>query len=311
MTDVTAFLFPGQGSQHVGMGQALAQAYPEAREVFAQADDVLGFALSRLCFEGPEDELTYTINAQPAILTTSIAVLRVIEKHAPQTRPAYVAGHSLGEFSALVAAGALAVSDAIQLVRERGRLMKQAGEVAPGGMAAILNLDREALAEVCEEASRAVGKRVQIANDNAPGQIVISGDKAALEKATELAKAKGAKRAISLQVSIAAHSPLMTMIARSFRGDLDAVSFSPMRVPVIGNVYARPLDYLDVRDELEAQLTSPVRWVESIQYLASKGVTRFIEIGPKDVLAGLVRRIDSSVSVMSVGEPTGIDLLLA
>ena len=306
----TAFLFPGQGSQFVGMGRALADQHAEARAVFAQADQVLGFALSRLCFEGPEAELTDTLNAQPAILTDSIAALRVIEARAPDTQPAFVAGHSLGEFSALVAAGALAFTDALTLVRERGRLMKQAGEVAPGGMAAILNLDRDALAAACEEASRATGKRVQIANDNSPGQIVISGDKAALDKAMELAKAKGARRVIRLPVSIAAHSHLMAMIARSFRGDLDGVPFGPMRVPVIGNVYACPIDYADLRDELEAQLTSPVRWTESIQYLVSQGVTRFIEVGPKDVLAGLARRIDSSVSVMSVGDPTGVELLL-
>ncbi|MGH2593770.1 MAG: ACP S-malonyltransferase [Anaerolineae bacterium] len=307
----TAFLFPGQGSQFVGMGRALAGQYPEARAAFAQADEVLGFALSQLCFEGPESDLTDTLNAQPAILATSIAALRVIERRAPEVRPAFVAGHSLGEFSALVAAGALTFTDALALVRERGRLMKQAGDTAPGGMAAILNLDRDALAAVCEEAGQATGKRVQIANDNSPGQIVISGDKVALNKAMELAKAKGARRAIPLPVSIAAHSPLMAMIARSFRGDLDGVPFGLMRVPVIGNVYARPIDASDVRDELEAQLTSPVRWTESIQYLVSKGVTRFIEVGPKDVLAGLVRRIDSSVTAMSVGDPAGVELLLA
>jgi len=307
----TAFLFPGQGSQFVGMGRALADQYPEARAAFAQADEVLGFALSQLCFEGPESDLTDTLNAQPAILATSLAALRVIERRAPEVRPAFVAGHSLGEFSALVAAGALTFTDALALVRERGRLMKQAGDTAPGGMAAILNLDRDALAAVCEEAGQATGKRVQIANDNSPGQIVISGDKVALDKAMELAKAKGARRAIPLPVSIAAHSHLMAMIARSFRGDLDGVPFGLMRVPVIGNVYARPIDTSDVRDELEAQLTSPVRWTESIQYLVSKGVTRFIEVGPKDVLAGLVRRIDSSVTAMSVGDPAGVELLLA
>lgn len=307
----TAYVFPGQGSHTVGMGRALAETYPEARAVFAQADEVLGFALSRLCFEGPEADLTDTVNQQPALLVAGIAALRVLEARAPHEQPAFAAGHSLGEFSALVAAGALAFEDALQLVRERGRLMKQAGSLAPGGMAAILNLERDALAEACREAGRATGKRVQIANDNSPGQIVISGDKAALEKAMELARAKGARRAIPLAVSIAAHSPLMEPIARSFRGELDAVAFRPPNFPVIGNVYARPISYVDIRDELEAQLTSPVRWLETIQYLVSQGVTRFVEVGPKDVLAGLVRRIDASVTAMSVGDPTGVELLLS
>ena len=307
----TAFLFPGQGSHFVGMGRALAETYPEAREVFAQADQVLGFALSALCFDGPEADLTDTLNQQPALLTASIAALRVIETRAPEARPAFAAGHSLGEFSALVAAGSLAFGDAARLVRERGRLMKRAGSLAPGGMAAILSLERDVLAAVCEEASQATGQRVQIANDNSPGQVVISGDRAALDKAMELARAKGARRVLPLAVTIAAHSALMQPITRSFRGELDAVPFAPMRVPVIGNVYAHPIDYPDVRDELEAQLTSPVRWSETIQYLVSRGVNRFVEIGPRDVLAGLVRRIDSSVSVMSVGDPVGVELLLA
>jgi [acyl-carrier-protein] S-malonyltransferase len=306
-----AFLFPGQGSQFVGMGRELAEAYPEARSIFAQADDILGFALSRLCFEGPETDLMETINAQPAILTHSIATLRVIEKVVPEVKPTMVAGHSLGEFSALVAAGSLTFEDAVQLVRERGRLMRDAGKATPGGMAAVMPLGRDVLDEVCKEASAAVGKPVQVANDNSPGQIVISGDNAALEKALELAKARGAKRVIRLQVSIASHSQLMKMAARSFRGDLDAISFAPPSVPVVGNVYARPIEMVDVRDELEAQLTSPVRWTESVQYLAQRGVTTCIEIGPKDVLAGLVRRIDNSLTAMSVGDPKGIELLLA
>ena len=305
-----AFLLPGQGSQFVGMGRELVESYPEARDIFAQADDVLGFSLSRLCFDGPEAELTDTLNAQPAILTHSIAALRVIQARAPQITPAFVAGHSMGEFGALVAAGALSFDDGVRLVRERGRLMKQAGQAQPGGMAAIMNLTRDVLDEVCSEATRAVGKPVQVANDNSPGQIVISGDVAALDKAMELAKARGAKRAIKLAVSIAAHSQLMTMAARSFRGELDAIAFGPSRIPVVGNVYARPIALVDIRDELEAQLTSPVRWTESVQYLAQQGVTTCIEVGPKDVLAGLVRRIDTTLTAMSVGDPKGFQLLL-
>jgi [acyl-carrier-protein] S-malonyltransferase len=305
-----AFLFPGQGSQVVGMGRELVEAYPEARSIFAQADDVLGFALSRLCFDGPEADLMDTVNAQPAILTHSIAALRVIEQVAPHIKPVLMAGHSLGEFSALVAAGALSFQDAVKLVRERGRLMKDAGQVNTGAMAAVMPVGRTIMDEVCQEASALTGKPVQVANDNSPGQMVISGDVTALEKAMELAKARGAKRVVRLQVSIASHSPLMKMAARSFRGELDAISFAPPRVPVVGNVYARPIELIDMRDELEAQLTSPVRWTESVQYLAQQGVTTCIEIGPKDVLAGLVRRIDTTLTAMSLGEPKGIQLLL-
>jgi [acyl-carrier-protein] S-malonyltransferase len=263
-----------------------------------------------LCFDGPEAELMDTINAQPALLTHSIATLRVIQRVAPQLQPRFVAGHSLGEFSALVAAGALSFEDAVKLVRKRGLLMKEAGTINPGGMAAIMPLGREIIDQVCQEAAALTGKPVQVANDNSPGQMVISGDPEALDKAIELAKARGAKRAIRLQVSIASHSPLMKMAARSFRGELDAISFALPLVPVIGNVYARPIELIDVRDELEAQLTSPVRWTESVQYLAQQGITTCIELGSKDVLAGLVRRIDNTLTVMSVGDPTGMQLLI-
>ncbi|HEY4723529.1 MAG TPA: ACP S-malonyltransferase, partial [Anaerolineae bacterium] len=239
----------------------------------------------------------------------SLAVLRVIEA-LTQIRPAFVAGHSLGEFSALVAAGSLTFEDGLKLVRERGRLMKLAGEAQPGGMAAIMNLSREALDEVCKEASAAPGKPVQVANDNGPSQIVISGDNTALDQAMELAKARGAKRAKRLVVSIASHSQLMESAARAFRTALDAVSFSPPRIPIVGNVYARPIDVIDMRDELEAQLTSPVRWTESVRYLAQHGISTCVEVGPKDVLAGLVRRIDTSLNAMSVGDPKGVQLLL-
>lgn len=310
MKTATAFLFPGQGSHFVGMGQALAQSYPEAHDTFAQADQVLGFTLSKLCFEGPEAELTDTINQQPAILATSIAALRVIEKRGSDEQPTFVAGHSLGEFSALVASGALDFADALRLVRERGRLMKQAGQEAPGAMAAILKADRESVAQICEEANQATGKRVQLANDNAPGQNIISGDKEAVEKAMALVKERKIGRARPLAISIAAHSHLMASIAGTFRRAAEQVSFAEMRIPVIGNIYARPLDALDLHDELEAQLTNAVLWSDTIRYLVSQGVTRFIEVGPKDVLAKLTRRIDDSVHAMSVGDPTALQLLL-
>jgi [acyl-carrier-protein] S-malonyltransferase len=306
-----AFVFPGQGSQCVGMGQALAEAYPEARAVFDQADSVLGLALSQLCFEGPEATLTNTINAQPAILAASVAALRVIQKQVSDWQPMCVAGHSMGEFSALVSAGALAFEDALKLVRERGRLMKQAGELAPGGMVSVIKLDRAALAEACAEACMATGGVVQIANDNAPGQIVISGDKPTLDKAMKLAQARGAKRCIPLAVSIAAHSALMAEAAKEFRKALDATPFTAPTVPVVGNVQARPLTVEGLRDELEAQLTSPVRWVESVEYMVSQGVTRFVEVGPKDVLCGLIKRINDSVSTHSVGDPDGLAALQA
>jgi [acyl-carrier-protein] S-malonyltransferase len=217
----------------------------------------------------------------------------------------------MGEFSALVAAGSLLFENGLKLVRTRGHLMKEAGTANPGGMAAVMPLGRDMLDEVCQEASTLVGRPVQVANDNSPGQIVISGDNAALEKAMELARARGAKRVIRLQVSIAAHSQLMKTAARSFRDELDAIPFEPPNIPVVGNVYARPIELVDVRDELEAQLTSPVRWTESVQHMAQHGITTCIEIGPKDVLAGLVRRIDNALTAMSVGDPKGIELLLA
>ncbi len=306
-----AFVFPGQGSQFVGMGQLLAETYPEARQVFDQADAVLGFALSALCFQGPEATLTDTINTQPALLTASIAALRVIHQHAGEWQPAYVAGHSLGEFSALVCAGALAFEDALKLVRERGRLMKQAGEDSPGGMAAVIKLERAALIEVCAEACKATDGVAQIANDNAPGQIVISGDKPTLEKAMELARARGAKRCIPLAVSIAAHSALMLSAAREFRAALDATPFAPPSIPVVGNVQARPLSVEELRNELEAQLTSPVRWTESIEYIAGQGITHFVEVGPKDVLCGMIKRICDNVTTYSVGDPEGLAALQA
>ena len=302
----TAFVFPGQGSQFVGMGRELA-TLSEAQQVFAQADEVLGFALSRLCFEGPEVELNDTSNTQPAILTHSIAMLRVLETQT-SLKPAMVAGHSMGEFSALVCAGALSFPDALRLVRERGRLMKQSGEQHPGGMAAILSLDRTTVEGICAEASQSTGQPVQVANDNCPGQLVISGDKVALEKALELAKARKAK-CRPLAVSIAAHSPLMAGAAQEFRAVLESAQWAEPRIPVIANATARRVGRGDVIDRLVAQLTSPVRWTESVQFMAGRGVTRFVEVGPKDVLCGLIRRIDTAMTAHAVGKPEDLAAL--
>jgi len=283
------------------MAQDLVAAYAEARAIFAQADATLGFALSALCFNGPENDLTDTINAQPALLTHSIAALRVTQTLQPARAPAFVAGHSLGEYSALVAADALEFADALRLVRERGRVMKAAGEQTPGAMAAIIGMDTAALEGVCAETG------AQIANYNAPGQIVISGEKDALHRAVELAKSRGAKRAIGLAVSIASHSRVMENAAREFGY---AVANTPLRapkIPVISNVTAQPLTTVEeIRRELVAQLTSSVQWIKTIEYLVAQGVTQFVEIGPKDVLAGLIRRINKDVHAISIGDVASV-----
>lgn len=308
----TAFLFPGQGSQHVGMLQALSQHYAIAKETFAEADDLLGFSLSDLCFNGPEEQLTDTINAQPALLTAGVALLRVLQQEIgdrfTQTTdaPIFVAGHSMGEYTALVAAGSLTFADGLRLVRERGRLMKWAGEQNPGMMAAVLGPEEAVVAAACAKAT-AQGGFVQIANDNCPGQTVISGDKAGIEAAMAALTAAGARRVKPLAVSIAAHSPLMQPAAEELRAAIQATPIAPPVVPVIGNTTAQPLTTVAaIQEELTAQLTGSVRWTASMQLAMNAGVTSYVEVGPGDVLAGLVKRIDRSGERWSINSPESV-----
>ncbi|MCB0226676.1 MAG: ACP S-malonyltransferase, partial [Anaerolineae bacterium] len=238
----TAFVFPGQGSQEVGMGQAVAEVSAAAQAIFKRADEILDFPLSRLCFEGPEDELNDTYNTQPALFTTSIAILEAMREAGYQVSPAYVAGHSLGEYSAYVAAGVLSFEDGLRLVRERGRLMKKAGEISPGGMAAILKLDDETVADICQTVTAEGYGTLQVANYNSPGQLVISGDDQAVDKGIELALAAKARRAVKLSVSIAAHSELMRVVADSFREAIDQTPLNLPEMPIVANISAAPLE---------------------------------------------------------------------
>jgi [acyl-carrier-protein] S-malonyltransferase len=292
-----AFLFPGQASQYPGMGKELAEKFPVARAVFDEADRVLGFSISRVCFEGSEDELRRTANTQPAILTVSIATCRVLEERG--VKPAFVAGHSLGEYSALVAAGALAFADAVRLVRLRGSYMQEAVPLGDGAMAAILGLAPAQVAEICRKS--ADGQVVSPANLNSPEQTVISGNAAAVKRAVELASASGAKRAVVLPVSAPFHCELMMPAQQKLEGDLRGAAFSALRVPLVTNVDAEVITSGDeAREALVRQVSLPVRWEESVHALIEQGVTTFVEVGPGRVLSGLLRQIERSVHCFNV-----------
>jgi len=304
----TAFVFPGQGAQYEGMGREIAEKYPVARATFEEADHALGFPISRLCFEGPEEELKLTENTQPAILTTSIAIFRVFADKGIQ--PDFVAGHSLGEYSALVAAGALSLSDAVTLVRRRGQYMQQAVPVGVGAMAALLGLELSAVEAVCERA--AAGQVVSPANLNSPGQIVIAGNREAVERAVVLAKEAGAKRAMMLQVSAPFHCALMKPAEEKLSVDLDRLPFSDLKCTLITNVDAAPIRRGDeAREALKRQVSRPVRWQQSVGQLNAAGVSRFVETGPGKVLLGLIRSVDKSATMLNAEDENSLENALS
>ena len=303
-----AFVFPGQGSQTVGMGKALAANFPAAARVFAEVDEALGDKLSATIFEGPADKLTLTENAQPALMAMSLATLRVLQQEAglDLARDAqFVAGHSLGEYSALAAAGAFAIADTARLLRIRGQAMQKAVPVGVGAMAALIGLEFDAAAAVAAEAAQ--GQVCQAANDNGGGQVVVSGDKAAVERAVEIAKGKGAKRAMLLPVSAPFHCALMSPAATVMADALSKVSVKPPAVPVVANVLAKPIqDPAEIVQALVKQVTGTVRWRESVACMAAAGVTRFTEIGAGKVLSGLIKRIAEGAATSAVGTPDDI-----
>ncbi len=306
---IRAFTFPGQGSQFIGMGKELSETFPAARSVFEEVDEALGDDLSRLMFEGDESELRLTRNAQPALMAVSMAVVKVLEEKGVTVgeTASFVAGHSLGEYSALCAAGTFSIADTARLLRTRGDAMQQAAPVGSGAMAAILGLDLAAVEQVVEDAAH--GEICQVANDNAPGQVVVSGAASAVERAIELAKAAGARRALLLPVSAPFHCALMAPAAETMENALAHVTMAPLAVPLVANVLAAPeSEVADIRKNLVAQVTGRVRWRESVDWMASEGqVSELVELGAGKVLTGLARRINRDLDAVSVSSPADID----
>jgi [acyl-carrier-protein] S-malonyltransferase len=310
MTTKIAFLFPGQGSQAVGMGRELAERFPIAASTFAEADEACGFPLSKLCFEGPEDDLKLTENTQPALLTVSVAAHRILAEHGIE--PVLAAGHSLGEWSAHVAAGTLRFADAVRAVKARGRAMQQAVPAGQGAMAAILSLDAATVAEACAEATQETGLTVAAANLNSPGQTVISGAVAAVERASAIAKSKGARRAVMLPVSAPFHCALMQPAQEEVARVLGALTLAEPRMPVAANVTGGLVTTAEAaRHALIRQVTGAVRWVECVQALIAAGATTFIEVGSGRVLSGLLRQIDSTQKALNVEDGASLEKTLA
>ena len=307
----TALIFPGQGSQVLGMGRDFAEAYEIARKTFAEADEILGFELSRICWDGPEQDLNRTVNTQPALYVCGMAIWRTLQHLIPPVEPAWMAGHSLGEFTALTAAGAMSMEDGLRLVHTRGRLMEEAGERNPGAMAALLALDAATVEALCKEVSAETNSSVVLANDNCPGQAVVSGHHAAVDQIVVRAPKLGAKRAVKLAVSVAAHSPLMMSASASFQDAVCNTKLSPPQVRVIGNVNVQALNTVEeIRTELEQQLTRAVRWTDSMSKIIAQGAETFVEIGPGAVLSGLMRRIDQKKTRVALSSVEALEAFL-